>query len=124
MKKTLNKYKGVQSVNVELAKDQITVKGTMEIKEMLPYLSAKFKRPVEVFSPPAEGKNKEAAKKPAEEIVENVHKMEYGYPYYNGYGTHFYHPQQAPAPEYGHAPQYLHAPQMFSDENPNACSVM
>ncbi|CAN6323876.1 unnamed protein product [Urochloa humidicola] len=29
-----------------------------------------------------------------------------------------------PPPAYGYGPAHLHAPQMFSDENPNACSVM
>ena len=41
----------------------------------------------------------------------------------------FYHPNAGvhypPAPAYGYGgPSHLHAPQMFSDENPNACSVM
>ncbi|KAL8152854.1 hypothetical protein V2J09_010614 [Rumex salicifolius] len=208
MKKIIIKYEGVEDVSVDLSKDQITIKGTMDMKAMLPYLNAKLKRPVDVVPPPAkkddakpkeggagdggekkgkeggggEGgekkgkeevkpaaaagggdKKDEAAKpaagggKPAEENVakmEIVNKMEhYGYPY--GYGAHTYNPNQAhesgyvaeywQTPEYMHAPpqymqpqQYMHAqqygpgpsymhappPQMFSDENPNACSVM
>ncbi|KAA8518719.1 hypothetical protein F0562_016507 [Nyssa sinensis] len=31
---------------------------------------------------------------------------------------------QPPPPPYPQGPAYLHAPQIFSDENPNACSVM
>lgn len=37
-----------------------------------------------------------------------------------GYG----YPQPPPGYEYGYPVVPLHAPQMFSDENPNACSVM
>ncbi|CAL4942062.1 unnamed protein product [Urochloa decumbens] len=33
-------------------------------------------------------------------------------------------PQYPPPPAYAYGPTHLHAPQMFSDENPNACSVM
>ncbi|CAL4916918.1 unnamed protein product [Urochloa decumbens] len=33
-------------------------------------------------------------------------------------------PQYPPPPAYAYGPAHLHAPQMFSDENPNACSVM
>jgi len=40
----------------------------------------------------------------------------------------FYHPsaggQYPPPPAYPYGASHLHAPQMFSDENPNACSVM
>ncbi|CAD6212719.1 unnamed protein product [Miscanthus lutarioriparius] len=39
--------------------------------------------------------------------------------FYPNTGVH-YPPPQA----YGYGPSHLHAPQMFSDENPNACSVM
>ncbi|NP_001150995.2 Heavy metal-associated isoprenylated plant protein 6 [Zea mays] len=39
--------------------------------------------------------------------------------YPNGGGVHY-----PPAPAYAYGPTHLHAPQMFSDENPNACSVM
>ena len=40
----------------------------------------------------------------------------------------FYHPsaggQYPPTPAHPYGASHLHAPQMFSDENPNACSVM
>ncbi|KAL8154293.1 hypothetical protein V2J09_012053 [Rumex salicifolius] len=177
-------------VNVDLAKDQVTVKGTMNMTQILPYLNTKLKRLVETAPPPPskkdEGGNKKSKdksgggggdkkgkgvaneedkknKKKSDETtskggggeggskaveeeenvskIEVVNKMEYfGYP--NGYGAHSYNPQQAQEsgyvaeywngpnymntpPDYMNAPpQYLHAPQMFSDENPNACSIM
>lgn len=186
--KIINKCEGVKEVNVDLAKDQIMVKGTMNMTEILPYLNTKLKRAVEMALPPkkddkkpnggdsggsnggGDKKGKEVVKpdsgggekkkkngegkptsngggeggsKAAEENaskIEVVNRMEYsGYP--SGYGAYAHNPQQAQGngyvteywngPDYGHAtdnmdapPHYLHAPQMFSDENPNACSVM
>ncbi|XP_031503158.1 heavy metal-associated isoprenylated plant protein 3-like [Nymphaea colorata] len=59
------------------------------------------KKPVEDAAAAPDAKKEEAAK------VE-VNKMEYQYSHYG--------------PAY--AVEYVHAPQLFSDENPNACSVM
>lgn len=53
IKKIINKHAdGVQEVNVDLQKDQITVKGTMDMKDLLPYLNTKLKRTVEIVPPP------------------------------------------------------------------------
>lgn len=54
----------------------------------------------------------------------------YPYPYENGHGYGhggFVGGDHLPAHGYGHGGfvgDHLHAPQMFSDENPNACSIM
>ncbi|GAB4856649.1 hypothetical protein Ancab_014561 [Ancistrocladus abbreviatus] len=179
MKKILGKCDGVQDVNVDLPKDQITVKGTMNMKELLPYLNTKLKRVVEIASAAKKddagagdkkkegggggggekkegggdkkgkegggGGDKKADGKPSTsgggdggKSKENppkieVNKMEYyGYPY--SYNAYTYDPSQGfgngqvveymHEPHYSHEPHYLHAPQMFSDENPNACSIM
>ncbi|KAL8168296.1 hypothetical protein V2J09_009795 [Rumex salicifolius] len=148
MTKIVSRYKGVESVNVEVSKDQIVIKGTMDMKQMLPYLNVKFKKPVEVIPPPEKKSGGDSDKKPKGENVkpatgggeenvgkiENVNKMDYYYGYPYGYGgTLFYNPHAPPPPGYGYPmeygiapppPPYLHAPLMFSDENPNACSVM
>lgn len=189
IKKIVGKSQGVQEVNVDLQKDTITIKGTMDVKELLPFLNAKLKRPVELAPAPKKdegtskdnrpkdgctsaktkdgpsekhkdslsekakegwsekkesgGEKKDASKAAASGSVassaseENttrveLSKMEYrGYPY--GYGdshAYAYEPPQHgdgyghQVLEYWHAPEYSHPPQMFSDENPNACSVM
>ncbi|PNX64196.1 heavy metal transport/detoxification domain-containing protein, partial [Trifolium pratense] len=50
----------VESVNTDGGKDLVTVKGTIEAKEIVPYLTEKLKRTVEVVQPKKEdGKNKE-----------------------------------------------------------------
>ncbi|KAA8516571.1 hypothetical protein F0562_016923 [Nyssa sinensis] len=46
----------------------------------------------------------------------------YAQPYYQNNAVEYSH--APPPPPYLPAPQPWHAPQMFSDENPNACSVM
>ncbi|KAG0453337.1 hypothetical protein HPP92_026001 [Vanilla planifolia] len=164
IKKTILKIKGVQDVSVDAQKDLVTVKGTMDVNSLPPYLKNKLKRGVEIV-PAAKGggggggggekkektegggggggaggekekkgggggsdgggekKGKEGggaggggggAKKvdtpdgvqPAAAVaVMEANKMEY-------YGP------------YGYRMDMLHAPQIFSDENPNACSIM
>lgn len=164
-------FTGVGSVSLDGSKDLVTVKGTMDVKEMVPYLNEKLKRAVEVVPPKKEEEKKEkdgggekkekegeGEKKEKEvaaaEAKAEVNKMEFMYPivppsfWYQGgqfpgqtsypmevqpsYGSnnHFVeqgyvnhgYPMQPPLPYYMHpnAPP----PQMFSDENPNACSIV
>ncbi|KAF5471870.1 hypothetical protein F2P56_008634 [Juglans regia] len=225
IRKIVSKFGGVQNVDIDKAKDLLSVKGTMDVKELVPYLKAKLKRSVDVVPPKkdeagdqkpkeaggggdkkekekeasggggekkekeaaaagggGEKKEKEAAaaggggeKKEKEAVAAGggggdggkkeegagakveVSKMDYhGYPYqapmywhdgpayaqnypmvvHPGYGnqgfvTHGYVDDQGYGP-YGNvnhgymvaANHPMHAPQLFSDENPNACSVM
>ncbi|XP_068340811.1 heavy metal-associated isoprenylated plant protein 6-like [Pyrus communis] len=193
MKSKISKFKGVNNVSFDASKDLVTVKGFMDVKELVPYLKEKFRRAVEVVPPkkddsgaadnkPKDGggdkKEKEAAggdKKEKDgggekkdkavaagdgekkEVVAaaggggggapkmEMSKMEYnGYPYpppsYYWYDEgHVYNHNkfvmEAQAHEahisqgsssHGYAVPIEHypAPQMFSDENPNGCSVM
>ncbi|KAJ8754260.1 hypothetical protein K2173_002160 [Erythroxylum novogranatense] len=201
IKKIISKSKGVTNVAVDTAKEVVTVTGTMDVKELVPYLKDKLKRNVDVVPAKDEkkdgggGGDKKADKKEGDGKTEKkeggegkaekkegdgggakveVSKMEYrgysepgpsywfdgGYgqsysvqPYIDqGYGMNQYnhHPQGYPmnqgyvVNQYNHPPQgyamnqgyvvdhhgyamdyhNMQAPQMFSDENPNACSVM
>ncbi|KAK9723911.1 hypothetical protein RND81_05G033500 [Saponaria officinalis] len=200
IKKIVGKCEGVQDVNVDLQKDLITAKGTMNMKELLPYLNIKLKRSVELAptkkdngatgagdKKPKEGgggpeKPKEGSNKKSENPAKSgdekkdgsadkknsggnkkdcgcdkkdgggekkkaasgdgagpskdngpkieVNKMEYNpYGYDHAY-SYAYDPRQQgegyghQVVEYWHAPEYSQPPQLFSDENPNACSVM
>lgn len=188
MRSKILKFKGVSTVAFDMAKDLVTVVGTMDTKALVPYLSEKFKRPVDVIAPAKKddgagakkddkkaaaggGEKKDGGGDKKEEKKEGkkeaalgsgggekkeaaaagggggaiVNKMEHsGYPYaastsywydpghvYNhnkfvmeaqehqahvsqGYGNYNY------AMPMEHYPE----PQMFSDENPNGCSVM
>ncbi|KAL4346715.1 hypothetical protein GQ457_17G010640 [Hibiscus cannabinus] len=225
IRRIIFKFDGVQSVDVDGAKDLVTVKGTMEVKDLVPYLKQKLRRNVDVVPPKKDdaGEKKESGadnKEKAKEVAvgggekkedevkkggEGVEKKEEGdgdkkednkkkegegaekkedgggekkeedgggekkeesnggetkievsKMEYHGYGNppqpmywsdgHVYgalsyqnHHQDygyvnqgymVPHPGYGNQgymidPRHsLHAPQMFSDENPNACSVM
>ncbi|KAH0720734.1 hypothetical protein KY290_006807 [Solanum tuberosum] len=48
IKRVIKKIKGVKEVNIESEKDLATVKGTMDIKKLTPYLIDKLKQNVEV----------------------------------------------------------------------------
>ena len=181
---------GVESVEVDKTKEQVTVKGTMDVNSLTPYLKEKLKRSVDVVPPPkkddgggggdkkpkeggGDKKEKDAApaapaaggggeKKEKEKEKEKeggggggekkveggeapkmeVSKMMYGgYPFHSqpmfwdGHvdGQHYpvevhqgYVNQGYVNPGYEMFPHAhpMHAPQMFSDENPNACSIM
>lgn len=134
-------------MTVDKQKEQVTVRGAMDAKALAEALKERLKRPVEIVPPKKEKEEKESnsgGKKKKngggdeggdggkeDKADKNVgggggkmegHKMEqmvdlpgvgyYGNPYLlSGY-------------EYGYPVGQVHAPQMFSDENPNACSVM
>ncbi|KAJ6778300.1 HEAVY METAL-ASSOCIATED ISOPRENYLATED PLANT PROTEIN 6 [Salix koriyanagi] len=173
IKKIISKIKGVGSVTVDAAKDLVTVKGTMDVKDLAPYLKEKLKRGVEVVSPKKEekkeapaagGGEKKEKEKGGEAKAEKkdgdggkkeeagggggakmeVSKMEYfGYPaststyWHDGvggqnqvvesYNNHYEHPYNQQGYSATNQQGYVvdhHAPEMFSDENPNACSIM
>lgn len=119
------KITGVELVALDVQKDLVTVKGTIDFKAFLTSLAEKLKRDVEIVHPKKEeeGKNGKQGKKKADETkdkrggekedLENrveSNRMEYYYSWGYGYG---YYPIDT-----------VHALQLFSDENPNACSVM
>ncbi|KAJ6818852.1 heavy metal-associated isoprenylated plant protein 3-like [Iris pallida] len=195
IRKTILKYKGVESVTIDSQKDLVTVTGTMDAGSLVPYLKDKLKRSVDVVASAkkddggagggekkekggnaggekkekgggggggdgekkekgkgdgaggGDGEKKEKGKgdggggdkkkeggygekKKEKEgggggggekkeavaaTTMEANKMEYygtyGYGNGNGYGN-------------GYHMEMVHAPQMFSDENPNACSIM
>lgn len=143
-------FAGVENVGFDSAKDLVTVKGTMDVKSLPETLKEKLKRSVEIVPAKKDdggaggdkkkdggggggGEEKEkggggdekkkdgggggggekekaaaAAVAPAMAVpVMEANKMEYYSPYGGGYRI-----------------EMVHAPQLFSDENPNACSVM
>ncbi|KAK1400173.1 heavy metal-associated isoprenylated plant protein 6 [Heracleum sosnowskyi] len=191
IKRIISKTDGVDNVIVDSKNDLVTVKGTMNVKELVPYLKEKLKRSVEIVPAKKEGggEKKEGGgdkkegggggggddtkkggdgdkkKEGGGDGKVEVKKMDYhGFdpyttfivpPYDHSHSVHEYGSTSTPmynrsysnqdygitnydqghlnhgyAMEYSHAPPppppayYNNAPQMFSDENPNACSVM
>ncbi|KAI3456582.1 hypothetical protein Pfo_013245 [Paulownia fortunei] len=121
LQKRIGKVKGVESVTTDIANDQVMVKGVLDPDKLV---SDVYKRTGKQASIVKNEEKKEEEKKDEEKKDEkqddkkqeeeskeeddkktDIKKMEYWPPKY--YLEHAYY-----------------APQMFSDENPNACSVM
>ncbi|WOH16275.1 hypothetical protein DCAR_0935825 [Daucus carota subsp. sativus] len=123
LQKRIRKIKGVESVMIDLANDRVTVKGVLDPEKLVVDVYKKTKKQAIVLKDEEkkeEGKKEEekkedneATKKEVEEAKEDdqdnkgmdIMKNEY-------YGPKSY-------TEYS-----TYVPQMFSDENPNACSIM
>jgi hypothetical protein len=137
-------FVGVESVETDITNDQLMVKGIFDPNVLVENVYRKTRRQALII--PDEG-NKEEEKKEEEKKEEEkkedehieelkkyeywppIHHVEYPYPAYQAY--HPYHAYQPSHIQYGsyvpphHAQYGLYAqPQAFSDENPNACTVM
>ncbi|KAH7864465.1 hypothetical protein Vadar_029863 [Vaccinium darrowii] len=130
LRKAVAKTKGFHDMSVDEEKNLITVKGAIDMKALAESLKVKLKKPVEIV-PPKKEKEKDKDKNGGgsenkekgggggggwEKGDQNmdIQYARYGYPNpecVNGYGWVYPEAQ-------------FHAPQMFSDENPNACSIM
>ncbi|KAL9681166.1 hypothetical protein QQ045_012947 [Rhodiola kirilowii] len=132
LKRKILKMKGVQNVETELRSSKVTVTGTMDPKNLVDYVYRRTKKQAKIVvkpepAPSVEEKKKEEKHKSdepaameegktehqmAEAIMskeeEVMMKMSYLYPF------------QQPLYVVERLPP---APQMFSDENPNACSI-
>ncbi|CAM0943082.1 unnamed protein product [Alopecurus aequalis] len=121
----LFKIKGVEQVRMELAKNQVTVTGTMEVKALPEKLRKKLRRPVDVVPPGKDkdkdgkdgkqgegGGNKDGKQQQGDckgkEAAEKAKAAELEL-----WKTAFYDQQALQATQF-----------LLSDENPNACAVM
>ncbi|EHA8590975.1 heavy metal-associated isoprenylated plant protein 3 [Cocos nucifera] len=113
--KKIRKLKGVQQVTADAQKDLVTVTGTMDAKALPEVLKQKLKQAVEV-APPKKQKGGDKKEKGGEKETgagggkddsgkaeANRTVYQTGYPY---------------------RIEMVPAPQLFSDDNPNGCSVM
>jgi hypothetical protein len=136
---------GVLDMKIDKEKDNVTVKGTMDVKGLVENLSEKLKRKVEVVPPKkdkeggggeneggggkkknkggggggggGEGGDNEGEVKMMEHLIQVQPPFGYGYGNIEGYNGQVYQ-------ELIHFHMNSQPPQMFSDENPNACIVM
>ncbi|GAA0173490.1 hypothetical protein LIER_27094 [Lithospermum erythrorhizon] len=139
--KIVTKTKGYKEMSIDKQKDLVTVTGAIDMKSLAENLKKHLKKNVEIVPPKGDGEKKEKGdkkdggddQKSGGEKAANGggHRMQmqvpYGFPYpppFNTYGPGFYggDMQQFQHVQYPYGP--VHAPQMFSDENPNACTVM
>ncbi|KAK6144369.1 hypothetical protein DH2020_021189 [Rehmannia glutinosa] len=133
--KTVTKTKGYQEMKIDKQKDLVTVTGAMDMKALAENLQKQLKKAVEIVPPKKDGEKKEKGgggdkgntggeagggdggdgKMEANKMQAQLGAFQYPFtpgPVIVGDQLHY-----NPYPVY-------HAPQMFSDENPNACSVM
>ncbi|GAU16221.1 hypothetical protein TSUD_298530 [Trifolium subterraneum] len=120
--KIVLKAKGVNMVTIDKELETVIVEGTMDVKVLIDKLEKKFKRKVVELVQPEKIKDEKKKKNKEGEgenkkggdgnCDDNNAKMEVST---SGYGYDFFGQVQM---------MPMQAPQMFSDENPNACSVM
>eukprot|EP00262_Sarcandra_glabra_P007955 TRINITY_DN21107_c1_g1_i2.p2 TRINITY_DN21107_c1_g1~~TRINITY_DN21107_c1_g1_i2.p2 ORF type:complete len:304 (+),score=105.68 TRINITY_DN21107_c1_g1_i2:222-1133(+) len=138
IRRRIQKMKGVQSVDPDLKSSQVTVKGVFDPPKLVEYIYKRTSKQAVIIKQEPEKKEEEKpkeekksenaekggdAEKPKKEGEEakgeevpkaEVTKNEFFY-YYPKYATEYiYQPAEYVYPH----------PQLFSDENPNACSVM
>ncbi|XP_056172381.1 heavy metal-associated isoprenylated plant protein 3-like [Syzygium oleosum] len=151
IQKYILKYKGVESVVIDASKDQVSVTGVVEMKELVPYLKDKIRRNVEVI-PTTKGGDEEikdkvntgglggdedyGKKEEQTPLTKNVNQRDnhWSLPHpithsndgeiHNwNYGTEAYQGYMNQGAAYQRFNQ-SYASDIFSDENPNACSIM
>ncbi|GLU15828.1 hypothetical protein SLE2022_322870 [Rubroshorea leprosula] len=120
LKKRIGKIQGVESVETNLANDQVTVKGIIEPAKLVDYVYKRTRKQASIVKDEAkkqdenkdDNKKEKAEKKDGEEgkgkddaTADMIKRSEYW-----------------PAKFYSEF--YAYPPQIFSDENPHACSVM
>lgn len=145
--KIVMKTKGVLEMKVDKEKDNVTVKGTMDVKKLVENLSQKLKRKVEVVQPKKDKEGGGGEKEGNEgggggkkknkgggdsnnneggggevKIMEYMVQQPFGFGYGNA-NVEGYNAAQV-YQEMLNIHMQTQPPQMFSDENPNACIVM
>ncbi|CAJ2676646.1 unnamed protein product [Trifolium pratense] len=151
IKRRIEKIKGVESAEPDLKNSLVTVKGVFETDKLVEYVYKRTGKQAVIVKQEAEKKeeakeNKEEEKKTEENEKEKQkgsgegeEKKEAAAAAAEGDGKssdaaeetkvvefkrneyHYYNP---PSMEFYYNPSQAYPPQMFSDENPNACSVM
>ncbi|KAK4364331.1 hypothetical protein RND71_015689 [Anisodus tanguticus] len=110
MKTRLLKHKGIHNVKTDFKAQTITVETVLESENVVTYVRKNFRKHAEIVK-------KEVKKEEKVTIeVKNTEKI-----------VEFKEVKKVEAKTEGEIPYFVHyvyAPQWFSDENPNACSVM
>ncbi|XP_052203970.1 heavy metal-associated isoprenylated plant protein 7-like [Diospyros lotus] len=102
IKRCIHRMQGVYSVEAEMEKSRVTVKGEIEAKKLAEYVKRKAGKHAEIVMVLPEKEDEEDAKRKQE--GENKIDLE---------GLYRIYP-----------PGLVYAPQLFSEENPNACCAM
>ncbi|KAL5724359.1 hypothetical protein ACHQM5_007631 [Ranunculus cassubicifolius] len=124
LRKTILKLEGVYNVKSDLKAETMVVEGTIEPSKLVKYIHKKIGKHAEIVIKKAEKKveeKKEAVKEVKVKEVD-VKIVETNVLTYLGEEKKVeVKSKESTAPYFVH---YVYAPQTFSDENPNACSIM
>ena len=133
---TNDKYAGVYNVKTDMKAQTLAVEGTIDPEKLISYLRKKVHKHAEIIPPKQEKKDeskekeKSSSKTPEKKEEKKEKEKE------SGKSTEIVtkvveakeelkivevKSKEAATPYFIH---YVYAPQLFSDENPNACSVM
>ncbi|XVE50921.1 hypothetical protein DITRI_Ditri01bG0202100 [Diplodiscus trichospermus] len=144
LKKKLLKHKGIFSVKTDTKAQTLTVQGTIEPDKLLSYIRKKVHKHAEIISSKPE-KKEEKKENPKAEAKKDDLKPEEKKENPKAEAKKDYSKHGAESSEKkevvefkqdvkvevkskeGNTPYFIHyvyAPQLFSDENPNACSVL
>ncbi|KAF5474981.1 hypothetical protein F2P56_006832 [Juglans regia] len=121
LQKRIRKIQGVESVETDLANDQVVVKGVVEPTMLVDYVYKRTKKQASIVKD-EEKKEEEKKVEEKKEDKEGEKKDEE-----EGKGSEDDKKSDIKKSEYWpskYFSEYAYPPQIFSDENPNACSVM
>ncbi|CAA3026282.1 heavy metal-associated isoprenylated plant 8-like [Olea europaea subsp. europaea] len=107
VKHCIHKMEGVQTVDPEMEKNLVTVKGSMDAQKLVEFINKRGGRHAEIVKQHAEivkQTNNEKKKERNENQNQNQNRTVEVYPNYPS--------------------DLVYAPQLFSDENPNSCLIM
>ncbi|KAK1401410.1 HMA domain-containing protein [Heracleum sosnowskyi] len=110
LRNRLIKHRGIHDVKTDRKAHTITIEGTIESEKLLTYMQKKVHKHAEIIQKKDDNKEKVEFELKSTEITKvSEFKEEIKVEARN---------------KDGNVPYFVHAPQLFSDENPNACSVM
>ncbi|KAH6812247.1 hypothetical protein C2S51_026009 [Perilla frutescens var. frutescens] len=119
-RKRLLMHKGIHNVKTDMKAETITVEGVIEAEKLKTYMKKRVHKYAEIVQEKKKEEKKEEKKEKVKVVEEKfvigdkvvefkeVEKVEVKI-------------KEGGAPYFIH---YVHAPQLFSDENPNACSIL
>ncbi|XP_004486345.1 heavy metal-associated isoprenylated plant protein 8-like [Cicer arietinum] len=124
IQKRIRKIKGVESVETDLVNDQAIVKGVIEPEKLVDEVNRRTKKQASIVKEEekkGEEKKEEEKKEEKKEGGEEKKEGEENNVEEDDNKTDIKRSEYWPSKYYV---DYAYAPEIFSDENPNACSVM
>nr|KYP62642.1 hypothetical protein KK1_017183 [Cajanus cajan] len=125
IQKQIRKIQGVESVETSLGNDQVIVKGVVEPAKLVDYVYKRTKKQASIVKEEeTEKKEQEEKKEEKEEEKKEGEENKEDDVEDDDNKTDIKRSEYWPSRYYVDYIDYAYAPHIFSDENPNACTVM